>query len=128
MSLMTAGGDEHDVFATSLLRFCRLIRLVRIVKVFRLKAMKDLRLMVKGLVAGLKTLVMAFLLLFTVLYVISGFATMILSNHEAVISSGLEEYFLTIHDSMFTCFRCFTGECVNKEGRPCLASQLLNSC
>jgi len=33
--------SAEDVFATSLLRFCRLIRLVRIVKVFRLKAMKD---------------------------------------------------------------------------------------
>lgn len=32
--------DPQDVFATSLLRFCRLIRLVRIVKVFRLKVMK----------------------------------------------------------------------------------------
>ena len=56
-------ADFEDVFATSLLRFCRLIRLVRIVKVFRLKAMKDLRLMVKGLVAGIKTLVLAFTLL-----------------------------------------------------------------
>ena len=37
-----------------------------------------MRLMVKGLIAGVKTLVMAFTLLFTVLYVISGFATMTL--------------------------------------------------
>ena len=61
---------EKDIFGTSLLRFCRLIRLVRIVKVFRLKFMKlgtknealrtclrrDLRLMVKGLVAGIRAL------------------------------------------------------------------------
>ena len=59
-SVSSSGGD---VFGTSLLRFCRLIRLVRIVKVFRLKVMKDLRLMVKGLIAGVKTLVMAFTLL-----------------------------------------------------------------
>ena len=32
--------------------------------------MKDLRLMVKGLVAGIKTLMLAFALLFAVLYVL----------------------------------------------------------
>ena len=65
MALHLGREESGDVFATSLLRFCRLIRLVRIVKVFRLKIMKDLRLMVKGLVAGIKTLIMAFILLFT---------------------------------------------------------------
>lgn len=116
--IQLAGADMPDVFATSLLRFCRLIRLVRIVKVFRLKAMKDLRLMVKGLVAGVKTLVLAFTLLFTVLYVISGFATMTIGSSRKTIEMGLQRYFLTIPDSMFTCFRCFTGECVNDSGQP----------
>ena len=118
VSVQLVGLDMPDVFATSLLRFCRLIRLVRIVKVFRLKAMKDLRLMVKGLVAGIKTLVLAFTLLFTVLYVISGFATMTFGNDPKTIERGLQRYFITIPDSMFTCFRCFTGECVNDEGQP----------
>lgn len=116
--IQLAGADMPDVFATSLLRFCRLIRLVRIVKVFRLKAMKDLRLMVKGLVAGVKTLVLAFTVLFTVLYVISGFATMTIGSSQKTIDLGLQRYFLTIPDSMFTCFRCFTGECVNDSGQP----------
>lgn len=66
------------------------MRLVRIVKVFRIRVMRDLRLMVKGplesdisrsvalqgLIAGVRTLVLAMILLFAVLYVISGFATM----------------------------------------------------
>eukprot|EP00913_Durusdinium_trenchii_P013590 g12760.t1 len=42
-------GEESDMLGVSLLRFCRLIRLVRVVKVFRLRCMKELRLMVKGL-------------------------------------------------------------------------------
>ena len=46
---------------------------------------KDLRLMVKGLIAGVKTLVMAFTLLFSVLYVISGFATMTLGASAAAL-------------------------------------------
>eukprot|EP00439_Symbiodinium_sp_Y106_P086151 s312_g31.t1 len=90
-----------DFFGTSLLRFCRLIRLVRIVKVFRLK-----------------TLILAFTLLFSVIYVISGFATMMLGGDEAIERLELELYFRTLPDSMFTCFRCFTGECVDEYGKP----------
>lgn len=110
--------EKTGIFGTSLLRFCRLIRLVRIVKIFRLKAMRDLRLMVKGLIAGIKTLVLAFTLLFSVLYVISGFATMTLGSYEETMTLGLMIYFQSLPDSMFTAFRCFTGECVNEAGEP----------
>eukprot|EP00439_Symbiodinium_sp_Y106_P037866 s762_g4.t1 len=97
-------------FSTSLLRFCRLIRLARIVKVFRLKFMKDLRLMVKGWIAGIRTLALAFTLLFVVLYVISGFATMTIGSSQLTTDVGLQVYFDTIPAAMFTAFRCFTGE------------------
>jgi len=73
--IQLASGQEAEIGGTGLLRFCRLIRLVRIVKVFRIKILKDLRLMIRGLIAGIKTLSLAFLLLFAVLYVIAGFAT-----------------------------------------------------
>jgi len=111
-------GSEADVQGTSLLRFCRLIRLVRIVKVFRIRIMRDLRLMVKGLLAGLRTLFLAFILLFAVLYVISGFATMTIGNSKEAEDMNLSQYFFNIPKSMFTAFRCFTGECVNDEGKP----------
>ncbi|CAE7929903.1 Cacna1c, partial [Symbiodinium necroappetens] len=112
-------GEEDSAFAgASLLRFCRLIRLVRIVKVFRIKFMKDLRLMVKGLIAGIRTLTLAFLLLFAVLYVISGFATMTIGSDTRTKELELEEYFYNIPAAMFTAFRCFNGECVNRRGEP----------
>ncbi|CAJ1396313.1 unnamed protein product [Effrenium voratum] len=110
--------EKSDIAGTSLLRFCRLIRLVRIVKVFRIKIMRDLRLMVKGLIAGIRTLALAFILLFTVLYVISGFATMTIGSSERTTEIGLLIYFESIPASMFTAFRCFTGECVNDAGQP----------
>ncbi|CAE6964861.1 unnamed protein product [Symbiodinium natans] len=116
-----SSDQKSDIFGTSLLRFCRLIRLVRIVKVFRLKLMKDLRLMLKGLTAGIKTLILAFTLLFSVIYVISGFATMIMGSPEAIDKLRgveMEEYFRSLPESMFTCFRCFTGECVDEYGKP----------
>ncbi|CAE7739884.1 Cacna1a [Symbiodinium pilosum] len=111
-------GSPTDISSASLLRLCRLIRLVRIVKVFRVKMMRDLRLMVKGLLAGVRTLLLAFVLLFAVLYVIAGFATMTIGSAERTVEMGFHGYFDNIPTSMFTAFRCFTGECINDDGRP----------
>lgn len=116
VSVQLASSKSSDIFGTSLLRFCRLIRLARIVKVFRLKFMKDLRLMVKGWIAGIRTLALAFTLLFAVLYVLSGFATMTIGNSPRTVEVDLQHYFETIPNTMFTAFRCFTGECVNDKG------------
>jgi len=117
LMLQVVQQQASDIAGTSLLRFTRLIRLARIVKVFRLKIMKDLRLMVKGWIAGIRTLLLAFTLLFAVLYVISGFATMALGG-QLEVDGDLSPYFRTIPASMFTAFRCFTGECVNSQGHP----------
>ncbi|CAE7273000.1 Cacna1s [Symbiodinium natans] len=116
--LQIASNGATDIFGASLLRFCRLIRLVRIVKLFRVKFMKDLRLMVKGLVAGIRTLALAFALLFAVLYVISGFATITIGSSTIAEEEELQRYFANIPESMFTAFRCFTGECITDKGEP----------
>ena len=57
------------------------------------------------------------MLLFAVLYVIAGFATMTIGNTERTTEIGLGDYF-NIPTSMFTAFRCFTGECISDDGRP----------
>ncbi|CAE7785675.1 Cacna1c [Symbiodinium pilosum] len=80
--------------------------------------MRELRLMVKGLLAGARTLLLAFILLFTVIYVIAGFATMTIGSDERTVEIGLQFYFDSIPASMFTAFRCFTGECSNADGQP----------
>ncbi|CAJ1436273.1 unnamed protein product [Effrenium voratum] len=116
-----AVDQNSDMAVASLLRFCRLIRLVRVVKVFRLHCMKELRLMVKGLVGGLRTLAMSFALLFTVLYVISGLATMTLGRDARTAALGLQSHFENIPQSMFTAFRCFSGECFADSGVPIAA-------
>ncbi|CAE7331812.1 Cacna1c [Symbiodinium sp. CCMP2456] len=116
--IQAIGDVDQNMGTSSLLRFCRLIRLVRVVKVFRLKCMKELRLMVKGLVAGLRTLLLAFALLFTVLYVISGFATMTIGRDERTAAMGLDDLFADLPQSMFTAFRCYSGECMSARGEP----------
>jgi len=110
--------NPNALSGSSLLRLCRLVRLVRIIKAFRLKFMGELRLMVKGLIAGLRTLSLSFTLLFVVLYMISGFATTTIGASKETEELGLQAYFQTLPDSMFTAFRCFTGECVNDSGQP----------
>ncbi|CAE7520585.1 Cacna1c [Symbiodinium pilosum] len=117
VALQLVWQASSDMDGTSLLRFCRLLRLARIVKVFRLKFMRDLRLMIKGLVAGVWTLSLAFLLLAAVLYVIAGFTTVAIGRNIRLEELGLHTYFANIPMSMFTAFRCFTGECVSDEGR-----------
>eukprot|EP00434_Breviolum_minutum_P028118 symbB.v1.2.024873.t1/scaffold2375.1/size80792/1 len=123
MVIQLASGQEAEIGGTGLLRFCRLIRLVRIVKVFRIKILKDLRLMIRGLIAGIKTLSLAFLLLFAVLYVIAGFATIGIGTDQKLKQIGLGQddlsrYFSNIPATMFTAFRCFNGECVTESGQP----------
>ncbi|CAK9023928.1 L type [Durusdinium trenchii] len=115
VTIQIVSKTNSEMMGTSLLRFCRLIRLARIVKVFRLRFMKDLRLMVKGWIAGIRTLALAFTLLFAVLYVISGFAAMTIGASSRT-PADLQPFFETIPNTMFTAFRCFTGECVNHQG------------
>lgn len=89
--------------------------MARIVKIFRLTFMKDLRLMMRGLIAGVWTLALAFILLFTVIYVIAGTATITL-DRQVLLRIGIESYFYNIPTTMFTAFRCFTGDCVDELG------------
>ncbi|CAJ1422126.1 unnamed protein product [Effrenium voratum] len=110
--------EESELFSTGFLRIIRLIRLVRVMRVFRLKVFKELRLMVKGLLAGIWTLSLAFVLLFSVLYLVSGFATIAIGNNARTTALGLEKQFASVPDSMFTAFRCFTGDCNSDSGQP----------
>eukprot|EP00438_Fugacium_kawagutii_P033349 Skav204235 [mRNA] locus=scaffold1550:277390:299473:- [translate_table: standard] len=40
-----------------------------------------------------------------------------LRNSQRTVDVGLQHYFETIPNTMFTAFRCFTGECVNEKGQ-----------
>lgn len=77
--------------------------------------------MVKGLVGGFRTLFLSFALLFAVLYVIAGFATMTIGRDQLVKELGLAAHFENIPASMFTAFRCFSGECFAESGQPIAA-------
>mmetsp|Transcript_58202 Transcript_58202/g.138595 ORF Transcript_58202/g.138595 Transcript_58202/m.138595 type:complete len:913 (+) Transcript_58202:99-2837(+) len=102
----------------TILRLVRLTRLTRLFKIFRLRFMKELNLMVKGLLAGLKTLLWAFVLLVFTVYLIAVFTTALYSRDHAVDKLGQDEIFSSVPNSMFTAFRCFVGDCTTTEGEP----------
>ncbi|CAJ1405263.1 unnamed protein product [Effrenium voratum] len=93
----------------SLLKVLRLARLARLVRVMRFKAFKELKLMALGLFSGLKALFWAIVLLMAVVFTMS-----------VVTQSFFNEWteFSTIHNSMFTLFRCFTEACETYDGDP----------
>jgi len=111
-------SETTDVYAAWLIRIFRLIRLVRVLRIFRLRFMKDLRLMVKGLLAGVGTLSLSFVLLFCILYVVAGFATISFGHDPKLMGMGLDLQFRTVPAAMFTAFRCFTGDCNTDAGQP----------
>eukprot|EP00913_Durusdinium_trenchii_P032273 g30218.t1 len=114
MTLITDASAESP---TQLLRAFRLARLTRMFKVFRLKFIKELQLMVKGLLGGLRTLVCAFALLFVVLYIIAVFATFTIGRAPDL-DGNLQILFRSVPSTMFTAFRCYSGECITEEGFP----------
>eukprot|EP00439_Symbiodinium_sp_Y106_P005727 s1252_g1.t1 len=112
-----ASTASPDIVGTLLLRCFRLVRLARVVRVFRLKIMSDLRLMLRGLIAGVWTLALSFLLLFAVLYVIAGLASFTIGRDRRIDELGLHGNFYNIPVAMFTTFRCFIGDCNTQQGR-----------
>ena len=50
--------------------------------------------------------------------VISGFAAMTIGGSQETAAIGLDIFFYNIPASMFTAFRCFTGECIDNDGSP----------
>lgn len=113
-----------DLFASfagsgTLLRLVRLTRLSRVFRMFRLNMLKELTLMLKGLLGGFKTLGWAMVLLLSSIYVIALCFHMVVSDDPAlpVVIDDAAEYFSTVPRCMFTAFRCLTGDCTDSQGR-----------
>mmetsp|Transcript_12851 Transcript_12851/g.40356 ORF Transcript_12851/g.40356 Transcript_12851/m.40356 type:complete len:817 (-) Transcript_12851:81-2531(-) len=115
--MFEAVSSDIETGSLTVMRILRLTRLTRLLRIFRLRYMKELSLMVKGLLAGLRTLLWAVVLLFITLYVLAIFTTMTLSKSEApgILEDGL---FTSVGNSVLTAFRCFVGDCNTSKGRP----------
>jgi len=107
---------SHEAKTVGVVRIIRLTRLARLFRVFRAKHMKELYLMVKGVVAGMRTLLWAILLLFFTVYILGIFATATLKDKTPELAD--RDMFRSVPLSMFTVFRCLMGDCEDENGRP----------
>jgi len=119
------------------LRVLRLLRGVKMVRVLRLKVLKELRLMVDGLVSGLRTICWAFVFLFFYILTLGITTKQFLSERPEKLyceqenlgwdCSGSkdhldkfrEQLFGNVGRCMFTIFRCFVADgCSSLDGTP----------
>lgn len=123
LSVQASGAELTGSGTTTILRLCRLTRLSRLFRMLRFKMLRELTLMLKGLLAGLRTLGWAMVLLMTVIYAIAVILTSVVGNSEVVQVTipNASEYFSTVPRSMFTAFRCFTSDCADTNGRSLVA-------
>lgn len=101
-------SDDGNSF--SVLKVLRLVRLARLVRVMRFKMFRELKVMVLGLISGLRALIWAIVLLLLLIYV-GGIIAVSVSD-----VSDLE--YNTMEKAMFTLFRCFTDGCAAYDGTP----------
>eukprot|EP00930_Biecheleria_cincta_P084279 TRINITY_DN73771_c0_g1_i1.p1 TRINITY_DN73771_c0_g1~~TRINITY_DN73771_c0_g1_i1.p1 ORF type:complete len:628 (+),score=120.33 TRINITY_DN73771_c0_g1_i1:32-1885(+) len=89
----------------------RLARVVRLIRLARHRVFDELRLMVIGLAAGSRVLFWSFVLLMMIVYILGVTCSLLIDNKA-------HEEFRSLDASMFTVFRCITGDCTKKDGRP----------
>lgn len=113
-------NDLGNVGVMKMARLARLTRLMRLLRLLRLRIFKELLLMVKGVVAGLRTLFWAIVLLVFVVYIVGVLLRQTVGEDQIRVDSGLYEAHLfdTVSWSMFNVFRCFTADCTLQDGTP----------
>jgi len=134
-------GHLSSLGSFAIFRLLRFGRLTRLVKVLKLSAFKELRLLVNGLVAGVRTLFWAIVLLGFFVFCIAVFLRQTVGNVTESIGgcdvstcvginctncndSALhlikyrEILFGTLGRSMLTVFRCLTDGCSSVDGTP----------
>lgn len=116
-----ASGEQalNNILVFRVARLARLTKMMRLLRLLRLRIFKELALMVKGVIAGLRTLFWAIVLLFFVTYAIG----VILRQTVGEDKVAMEDKYGTVlfHSmqwSMFMVFRCFTSDCVLPDGSP----------
>eukprot|EP00931_Biecheleriopsis_adriatica_P049496 TRINITY_DN28633_c0_g2_i1.p1 TRINITY_DN28633_c0_g2~~TRINITY_DN28633_c0_g2_i1.p1 ORF type:complete len:686 (-),score=109.81 TRINITY_DN28633_c0_g2_i1:95-2152(-) len=93
-----------------LIKMLRMTRLARLVRTLRFEVFNELKIMVLGVISGVRCLAWAMVLLFVLLYAFGvGFANLL---------GSAEQEFNSVPASMFTLFRCFTEGCAAYDGTP----------
>ncbi|CAJ1328943.1 unnamed protein product [Effrenium voratum] len=103
---------EHffDLQTLMLVKMLRLARLARLVRALRFQIFYELKLMVLGVISGMRVLAWAMVLLAIMIYSAAIATTSMFGDNVPELQ--------TVTKSMFTLFRCFTDGCVAYDGTP----------
>eukprot|EP00928_Gymnodinium_smaydae_P077652 TRINITY_DN61040_c0_g1_i1.p1 TRINITY_DN61040_c0_g1~~TRINITY_DN61040_c0_g1_i1.p1 ORF type:complete len:720 (-),score=93.52 TRINITY_DN61040_c0_g1_i1:285-2444(-) len=102
--------QSQDANAFMLLKIFRVGRLARLVRTINNPVFAELKIMLLGVLAGLRTLLWAFVLLVLMVYILGVTMRIFVGNQR--------EEFQTVQIAMFTLFRCFIDDCVTLRGTP----------
>lgn len=109
-SLQLSDGDSSSgLDGIMLIKILRLGRVCRLIRVMRFGAVRELRVIILGVLSGIRVLFWAIVLLFFTVYVVGVSARMIIPE---------EEEFKSTQAAMMTIFRCVTDGCSTIGGAP----------
>merc|ERR1711957_203103 len=92
-----------------LIKILRLARLGRLIRLLRFKLFNELKMMVQGVVSGVRVLLWAIVLLLFCVFLLAIVCRSMLEDQPEM---------STIFRAMFSLFRCFTDGCVSYNGTP----------
>eukprot|EP00929_Paragymnodinium_shiwhaense_P101271 TRINITY_DN6421_c1_g2_i1.p1 TRINITY_DN6421_c1_g2~~TRINITY_DN6421_c1_g2_i1.p1 ORF type:complete len:743 (-),score=190.41 TRINITY_DN6421_c1_g2_i1:237-2465(-) len=100
-----------------IIKMARLGRLARLVRLLRFKIFHELKMMIQGVIAGLRVLFWAVVLLFFFIYLV-GVMTRTTIGTSELHHFATTKSFESVPKAMFTLFRCFTDGCSAYDGSP----------
>lgn len=121
ITLFARGDNSMNSFTmVRLARLAKITRLMRLIRLLRLRCFKELLLMVKGVIAGMRTLVWAFVLLATLIYILAVMLRQTVGEDRVQVANDPYKtvLFHSIGWSMFNIFRCLTDDCTLLNGTP----------
>jgi len=125
--------NGYDTSNFTLLRLLRMMRITRLAGLLRHRAYKELALIVNGILAGMRTLFWASILLTCIIYFLAVLLTQTVGRdkftcqgsnqdrcrEESISFESMRDIlFSNVARSMFTIFRCFTDDCTTSDGSP----------
>jgi len=94
----------------NMLKMIRLVRLTRVIRLLRFKIFVELKLILAGVLSGVRVMFWSIVLLAFLIY--------LLAVVMKTVTDGMFLEFESIPASMFTLFRCFTEGCTSYDGTP----------
>eukprot|EP00929_Paragymnodinium_shiwhaense_P101263 TRINITY_DN6421_c0_g2_i4.p1 TRINITY_DN6421_c0_g2~~TRINITY_DN6421_c0_g2_i4.p1 ORF type:complete len:805 (+),score=211.65 TRINITY_DN6421_c0_g2_i4:172-2586(+) len=109
-SQLFPGGKDMDISGLMLIKMLRLARLARLCRLLRFRIFTELKMMVQGVISGVRVLFWAIVLLF--------FCIFLMGIVMRKLTGESQPEFGTLQAAMFTLFRCLTDGCVAYNGTP----------